>query len=69
MKTNVSLGLTLEDKTPHSLDSHFGEVGVFSPSKFPDSYSLTSKPPWIHSCTKHFSLSQSLNLIMWFNID
>jgi len=67
MKTSVSLGLTLADKTPRSLDSHFCEVGVPSTSKFPDSYSLTSKTEWIHSCTKHFSLSQNLNFIMWFN--
>lgn len=69
MKTNVSFGLTLEDKTPRSLDSHCCEVGASRTSKFPDAFSLTSKPPWIHSCTKHFNLSQGLNLIMWFNID
>lgn len=65
----VSFELTLEEKTPHSLNSHFCEVGVSNPSKFPYFYCLPSEAPWIHSCLKYFNMSQSLNLIIWLNID
>lgn len=64
MKTNACLGLILENRTQSNLDSHFCGGGVFFLAKFPDSYSLLSKTPWIHSCTKYVSLSQTLNLIM-----
>lgn len=64
MKTNACLGLILEKRTQSNLDSHFCGGVVFFLAKFPDSYSLLSKTPWIHSCTKYVSLSQTLNLIM-----
>lgn len=64
MKTNVCLQLILENKNQSNLDSCFCEGDAFFRATFPDSYSFLSKTPWIHSCTKHFSLSQTLNLIM-----